>query len=161
MSAAPVESEHLLAAQTFAQGMPSDEDVQLSNQVDVPSELEVGFDSLLTACELLLDETCPFMFCERLLELCKGRPPPELQRFSEGCGGRLRVAGRGCFAAFRVQGVKGVQVERVAVEHAAVARSARLNESGRQLLPQLGHEDLHHLPGALRYLVAPEVVHDP
>ena len=80
---------------------------------------------------------------------------------AERRGGLVGSTRAQCLAAAGVQLLEAAKVEGVSVELDQVAGRARAQQLVRQLLAQLGDEDLHHLLSAVRHLVAPEVVDEP
>ena len=141
--------------------MAADECVELGNQHDVEPERQLGLDALLQAGEALLGEPAFLEPGERLLELREGRAPPDLERGAKGCCGIGGAATRLRLAAAGVELLEPAEVERVPVELDDVPRRARDEQAFRELLAQLGDEDLDHLRGGLRHLVAPDVLDEP
>ena len=87
-----VEGEHELAPEPLPQRMPSDERLQLADQLSVAAEREVGLDPLFERRQLQLVQARDLRLCERLVgEVGQGGAPPEGERPAQLLGGLLRL----------------------------------------------------------------------
>ncbi len=87
-----VEGEHELAPEPLPQRMPSDERLQLADELSVAAEREVGLDALFERRQLQLVQARDLALCERLVgEVGQGRAPPEGERPAQLLGGLLRL----------------------------------------------------------------------
>ena len=72
--------------------MPSDERLQLADQLGVAAEREVGLDALFERRQLQLVQARDLRLCERLVgEVGQGGAPPEGERPAQLLGGLLRL----------------------------------------------------------------------
>ena len=101
--AAPVESQHELAAEALPERMAADERVELGDELRVAPEDQLRIDALLEAGEVLLSEPGFLQACERLLELGERRAAPQLQRSPEYRGRLSGPAGCQRLAPVRME----------------------------------------------------------
>ncbi len=120
LTAATVEGEHQLAAQTLLQWVLSDERLELADEVEVPAERQVDVDPLDQRVQAKLFEPPDLMLGERLVrELGERRAAPHRERFAQQQRCTFRVAGR-----MRCAPVREAMTEPVDVELLGPTRSA-------------------------------------
>src|SRR5215211_1662250 len=135
--------------------MLCDERLQLADQLRVPSELELGVDSLLDYTQAQLLETGDLALGEGVVgEVGQGPAAPECERLGERIRGRLRVF------AVRLGGkpLEAGEVEFVGLDAEQVAGAACLQPLRGEQLAQVGDVDLERRPRRLRGVLAPESV---
>ena len=92
LATGPVQRQHELTAEALAERVALDERLELTDQLVVPSEREVGVDPLLERGQTELLEPSDLRLGERLVrEVGEGRPAPERERVTEPIGCQLRV----------------------------------------------------------------------
>ncbi len=156
LAAAAVEREHQLAAQPLAQGVRSDQLLQLPDERSVPAEPELGVDPLLLRRHAQLVETCGLEPREvLLLEIGERRPAPELERIAEqpGLRRRLRVS---CLLQ---QALEAVAIDGIPPDDEPVAGRLRDEDVSPDQLAQRRHRVLER-PGRRRGRALPPEVGD-
>ena len=82
LSACAVERAHQLSLQTFVQRVPSDEGLELRNQLGMATRGELAVDDLFDRGQVLLFEPAPLLVPEAfVVELHERRPAPECKGF--------------------------------------------------------------------------------
>ena len=119
--------------------------VEFRDESHVASTGQIGLDALLQAGQVLLGESRLLDPREWLVELCEGLAAPEIERSTERGGSFVGVTVRKRLAAICVELLEAAQIERMPVEVDDVAGRTRAEQPVRQLLAQLGDEDLDHL----------------
>jgi hypothetical protein len=163
LTVAAVEGEHQLRAQVLAVGMLRDQRLQLSDDLGVLTELELGVDQLLERGEPQLVQACDLGLGERLVGEVVERPTaPQRQSLLEH-----RRGGRGASRcqlgpALGEEPLEPVGVERLRIEPQLVPPLARdeLGGSGGagQRLAQARHVHLERLGWTGGRVLPPELV---
>jgi len=171
LSAGPVKREHQLPAKPLAQGVVSDQRLELGDEVVVTTERKIGFDPFLECRQAKLLKPGDLDVRERVeCELRKRRAAPEGQRLAERGGGGVRVSGRKCASSLVEQGLEPMEVELAVGDRQDVAMGTGQKDPvltwiyarGIVLEPsaQLRDERVNVLRRVRRRFGAPEVLDD-
>src|SRR5262249_14388759 len=162
LPAGAVEREHELPAEAFSQRVFRHERLQLSDEIGVTSEGQVGFEALLEHRELQLLEASDLSLRKRLVcDVREGRPPPEGGRRPEEFGSLRRTTLRERLARLRQQPLAPRRVQflrcedkRVTGRPADQTRCSKRRAQARDVRP-------HRYLGRRRWLAVPQVFDQP
>ena len=162
LTAAPVEGEHELPAQTLLQWVLGDERLELPDEVGVPAERQVGVEPVDQRVQAKLLEPTDLMLGERLVgELGERRAAPHRERFAQQQRRALRVTGGLRSAPVRDPLLEPVDVELPRPDAECIASCQRLETAVAQDAAQLGDVVLDDLRRRRRRLLGPELVDQP
>ena len=162
LTAATVEGEHELPAETLLQWVLSDERLELPDEVGVPAERQVGVDPLDQRIQAKLLEPTDLVLGERLIgELRERRAAPHRERFAQQRRRTLRVTGGLRRAPVREPLPEPVDVELTLPDTECITSCQRLQTVVAQYAAQLGDVVLEDLRRRRRRLLAPELVDQP
>ena len=143
LPARSIEREHELRAETFAEWVVAHENLELSDELGVSSELEVSCDPTLDTDEMYLFEPKNLRLRERLVsEVGERWTAPEIESFAKSS---RRQLGRGLLRLLH-QPLEAEQVELVRADadhvarllgHERLAGSERLAELGNVVLERV------------------------
>src|SRR5262249_5960530 len=135
LPAGAVEREHLLAPQALAQRIAGDQRLELTDEIAVAPELQIGFDPLFKRMHPELLEPGRLGRRERLRrELGERRAAPQLERRAEALRGLLGATGVEARARRRRDALEAVQVELVRLHLQRVAGRPRVQDAGLERL---------------------------
>ena len=144
LPARPVEREHQLLAEPLAEGMGSDELLQLADELRMSAQREVRVDPPFDRREPDLLEPLDRRPRERLVrEVGQRSTAPEAERRSQELRGLLRVPSATRLRRSLRQPLEAVQVELVGSEAQDVSRRTRLDHRYGKDAAQLGDLALH------------------
>jgi hypothetical protein len=135
-----------------------DQRLELSDEIAVPAEYEIGLDSIFETDEAKLLEPRFVEPRERLRKLGQRWAPPQCERSTKALRRGLRPSGSERLTPAGKQLLEAMEVELGASELEGVSGRARHHVRCRQALSQLGDVDLHHLARRLGGSLAPEIV---
>jgi hypothetical protein len=153
-----VEREHVLGAEALAERMLGDQRLQLSDDVAVMPERELGLDPQFDRSKSNLLEPCALVPAEGLGELGERGAAPERERVVQQLRRLQRVVLRERLARADDPPVEAREVELVVFDLEHVAGCTCVQSRLHERLPQLRHVDLHHLLRRFRDVLAPERV---
>jgi len=157
LPAGAVESEHELAAESFSQRVLPDERLQLGDEVRLPTERQVGFDSLLEHLQVeFLQPPALGLHQGARVDVGERLSAPEGKRLREPCGRRLGMAARELFLPLAQQSFETADVDRrgLGVQH--VPGCARDDQLGSEHLAQARNVALKCRDGGLGRPLAPD-----
>jgi hypothetical protein len=112
LAARAVEGEHQLAAEALAEWMVGDERLELSDEVGVTTEREVGLDQVFEGDETKFFESGSFASAERLRgELGQGGATPKFERPAKRLGSCRRLPADERLMAPRELALEAMEVE--------------------------------------------------
>ncbi len=133
-----VQREHELTAQPLAQGLLRDQGLELTDEVGVPAEREVGLDPLFERNDPALLEPGDLGLREGLEgEIGERRPAPERERLTQEVGGLLRVTAGVRTSPFVEQPLEAIEVDAAGLEPERVAGAFCHEEAVCERAPQL------------------------
>jgi hypothetical protein len=161
LASGPVEREHELAAQAFAQRVLDDERLELAHHV-AAAQLQIGLDpirerfqaQLVQASDLCLGERREGEVGQRGAAPQRERRPEVVRRGGGGAGAQRR-------SAFVEVAPEAVEVDGVGLDLQEVPGRAGDEDVGLQDLAQGGDVDLDELDGGSGRPLAPQLVDDP
>ena len=158
LAAAPVEREHQLAPEPLAQGLGTDEHLDLRDELGVRSQLEIGRDPLLEHAQAQVLEPVDLRLREGLeLEVGERGSPPQAERLAEQQRPLLRLGG----ASFPRESLEARQIELVGLELEDVAGGPGEQAGGPEQLAQLRDGVLQRGGGRAWWVLPPELVDEP
>ena len=162
LTARPVERDHQSAGQALANAMLGDERAQLSDQLDVTTEREVGLDPLFERRQPDLLQPSDGDLRERfVVEVGQRRAAPQREGIAQKLArlpGIARCAGESCLLA---QSLEPAQVELIGRQADQVAGRAGLDRILRsERLPQLGDLPLNLRDGRDRRRAGIQVIRE-
>jgi len=159
LTARAIQGEHQLASKPLAERMLGDERLELTYEVGVATELEVGLDPLFHRHEAKLFEPGTLAPGKRLRsEFAQSWTAPEFECLTEGLACSRRLTRSKIALALPERTLETVKVELVDLYFGDVARWARHKDALREHLAQAGDVRLDHLDGFLRLLVTPQLI---
>jgi hypothetical protein len=160
LAAGSVEGEHELGAETLAQRVSPDEGAELSDQLRVSAEREVGVDPCLQRRQPLVLELGERIARERLVLEIRQRPAaPEVERPTERSRRFLGLAVPELAPAFLDQQAEALEVDPIRLDVEHVAGRARDEDAVRlEELPDPRHVLLERRLRVRGRTVTPELV---
>ena len=155
LTARAIEREHELTSDAFAVRMPADELLELSDELRMAAECEIGVDPVLGRREAELLETGDLVLRERLVgHVRERRPSPERESISQ----RRRRVRRRLFARVRHQLFEPVEIDVLGRDVEHVSRRLRRDDAVAEHLAQPRHVHLQRLRRRRGSSSVPELV---
>ena len=169
LTAQPVQREHKVAPQSFAERMLSHQGLQFADELGMSAKRKVRLDPVLhhREPEVLNPRDC--RLCEGLVrELRERCAAPQTQGLSKDLRGPFGLAGCESSPPFARDSLEVLEIDGTGLDTQDVSGSlpdekgiGRLRPFCPKRLAQLGHVDLQGVSGAVGRLVAPQVIDQP
>ena len=138
LAAGPIESEHEVGSQPFAERVPGDEAFELPDELGMTAEGEIGLDASFLCGQAKLLEPGDLSLCEGLVgEVRERGAAPEAERLVKQVGCPLGLVRRQRAAAFLDESLEPLEVELTRLELDGVPRRPGGDRSGPERLAKM------------------------